>query len=758
MKTRVAMILALATVCGSARADSDWPLKFSETSSKDLIALHEKLLAPSLDGVRGVAVQDAVWQADAFEIRIKSGTVFVEPPVEGAPVGAFFVGDATATFKPIADEQRRHLTFWFTHPSLDAEPITSGYFFTLRGADLLAQLGASGTPSVPLSDATAYAEAKHALRQRGLSTLEAFLNRDGRSKGAAFAILAAPSIRLDRSKSAFLMMRFDPSKQEETGIEVYGHANMVDQVPWKFLFRTVVSQQAAKPQFVAPAADVSYTIDLTLGMGMDSAEQTVKASFKPAPGMRALRLGLTPFLQVESVRLGSSRDLPFVQWKREGSGNNLDETLLVDLGGTGAAAGPVEVVVKSSGGLFEPFGDAFYLIDEDAWYPGIRDAQLANYELRVSLPNERIAVAPGRLVDDRTDSDKRHYVFKTTHPQKASSVYIGRFQHKTGEADGTKIEVYVGKDEKNLNFAVVELQNMVKVYNRLFKPLDLETLRVAAAPVDHGRGFDGLLLLSAEVGFYGGASESDVFRAHEVAHQWWGNVVAPERWPRDRWLSESFAEYSAMEYFRARYEDQKKTRDAIGQKWMFPLQRSQKSGTRDLRGNDRSGSWEEMWSILDGDENVYTKGPMVLQMFRYMLSVKTGGDDQFWEVLRTFLKEYSGKTASTEDFINVSQRVTGVDLHWFWSQWLLRSEIPKVRFSRKLEPKDGKLLLTVDIEQVDTDFTLLIPVYVHFSGDRIATKPLLVKGHAAKLQMFVPEEPRDITINDSWDALIDVVP
>ena len=487
---------------------------------------------------------------------------------------------------------------------------------------------------------------------------------------------------------------------------------------------------------------------------MDSAAQTTTITMKPAAGVRALRLGMTPWLQVASVSLGTDRELPFLQWKRETSGLNFDESLLVDLGGAPGPASPVQIKVKSSGALFEPWGDAFYLVDEDLWYPEISDARLANYELRVELPNDRTAVAPGVLVEEKDDGAKRRYVFRTTRPQKASSLYVGRFQSKAAAADDTKIEVYVGRGEKNLAFAVVEMQNILKVYNRLFVPLDLEILRVASAPTSHGRGFDGLLLLSAAGGFGGDSSGNDIFRAHEVAHQWWGNVVQPDRWPRDRWLSESFAEYASMEYYRARFEDRKKTHDAIAREWINPLLTSPKSSLVNLRGHARNATAAEVWSLLDGGENVYTKGPMVLQMLRYLSSVKTGNDDTFWNILRTFLKEYSGKAATTEDFIGVSQRVLDTDLRWFWSQWLLRTEIPTVRWSSRVEPKDGKWLLTVEAAQLDTDFTLLIPVYAHFAGGGEASRPLLMRGRTGKLEILLPQEPKKITLNDNWEALV----
>ena len=750
MKSMI-LCAALGATALAFADDGAWPVKFTEQSSKDLVALHEELLAQRLDGVKGIPVSDAVWKTDAIEVRIKSGTVFLEPPVRGAAVGAFFVGDATAHFTPVADEQRRELQFWLGRPSLD-EPITSAYFFTLTGSDLLAQLGTTAAPSVVFDAVKPYADVKQALRQRGLDTVEAFLDREGPAKGTALALVAAPGIRIDASKTALLLLRQDPTRQEETGLEVYGHAALASSNPLKFLFRTISEQQAASPLFQPQATDVAYGLDLSLGQGMDSAAQSATITLKPAPGLRALRLGLTPYLRVESVRL-ADRELPFAQWKRDASGMNFDESVVVDLGAV-PAAGSLKIDVKSSGGLFEPFGDAFYLVDEDLWYPAISDARAAAYELRVTLPNDRTVVAPGLLVEQKDDGEKKHYVFRTSRPQKASSLYIGRFQSKEGAADDTKIEVYVGRSEKNLSFAVVEMQNILKVYNRLFIPLELKTLRVASAPTAHGRGFDGLLLLSEGGGFGGDSSGNDIFRAHEVAHQWWGNVVQPDRWPRDRWLSESFAEYASMEYFRARFEDPKKTRDTIKGAWIDPLLLSPRSASSNLRGEARTTSIAELWSLLDGGENVYTKGPMVLQMLRYLSSVKTGGDDTFWEIWRTFLKEYSGKSATSEDFVAVSQRVLGTDLRWFWSQWLLRTEIPTVRWTQRVEPKDGKFLLTVEAQQMDTDFTLLIPVYAHFAGGGQASRPLIMKGKTGKLEVLLPQEPKDVTLNDNWEALV----
>ena len=250
-----ALLGAAFFACSLAIADDGaWPVKFSEASSKEMAAVHEALLASRLEGVLGVPVSNVVWKADAIEVRIKSGTVYLEPPIENAPVGAFFVGEATAHFAPAADEQRREIQFLFGQPALDGEPVTHGYFFTLSGSDLLAQLGVTAAPSVPFDATKTYGESKQALRQRGLDTLDAFLNRDGRARGSALALLAAPQIRIDASKSALLVLRYDPAVQEESSVEIYGHAALASSNPLKFRFDPSRPSRRRRPDSSPPRA------------------------------------------------------------------------------------------------------------------------------------------------------------------------------------------------------------------------------------------------------------------------------------------------------------------------------------------------------------------------------------------------------------------------------------------------------------------------------------------------------------------------
>ena len=141
-------------------------------------------------------------------------------------------------------------------------------------------------------------------------------------------------------------------------------------------------------------------------------------------------------------------------------------------------------------------------------------------------------------------------------------------------------------------------------------------------------------------------------------------------------------------------------------------------------------------------------------MLRYAFKTSKGGDESFWNMMRAFLEKHANQRVSTADFIADAEKALGSPIPWFWDQWLYRSEIPTVQWSDKIEPKDGKFLLTVTGEQLNTDFTLLIPVFVHFKGGRTMSRPLALKGPKGQLQLLLPEQPTDVTLNDTWESLV----
>jgi hypothetical protein len=138
-----------------------------------------------------------------------------------------------------------------------------------------------------------------------------------------------------------------------------------------------------------------------------------------------------------------------------------------------------------------------------------------------------------------------------------------------------------------------------------------------------------------------GAGAGAMFRAHEVAHQWWGHLVGPATY-RDAWLSESLAEYSAMMFVESTMKDAGKTFREVLRADSDELTGSLQSGYSEFSNpainllnrskGERIGPIGLGWRASPGEvptaysSLVYSKGPLVLHMLRSLLRDTTHSD------------------------------------------------------------------------------------------------------------------------------------
>jgi aminopeptidase N len=135
-------------------------------------------------------------------------------------------------------------------------------------------------------------------------------------------------------------------------------------------------------------------------------------------------------------------------------------------------------------------------------------------------------------------------------------------------------------------------------------------------------------------------------------------------------------------------------------------------------------------------------------------------EDRFTNMLRDFYGSFAGARASTEDFQKVVAKHAGIDMDWFFKQWVYGAEIPEYRFSYKLEqtPED-KYLAHCKIEQreVPGDFQMAVPVLVDFGKQGLARVRLLAKGPVTKVDLpLLPMKPDKIVFNDLESVLCEV--
>jgi aminopeptidase N len=183
--------------------------------------------------------------------------------------------------------------------------------------------------------------------------------------------------------------------------------------------------------------------------------------------------------------------------------------------------------------------------------------------------------------------------------------------------------------------------------------------------------------------------------AHEVAHQWWGDLITLRSWEHT-WMNESFGTYS--DYLYTRY-DKGKDEGAyalLGKKNSY----LREAHTRYMRPIvfDRYERPQQNF-----DRHTYPKGAVVLHMLRFIL-----GDEPFFRTLKHFLHKHEFQAVDTHDFMKAVKEATGQNMDWFFEQYIFSPGHPVFDVNYVWEEEAGNVKLTV--RQVQ-DTSKGVPIY-----------------------------------------------
>ena len=160
-----------------------------------------------------------------------------------------------------------------------------------------------------------------------------------------------------------------------------------------------------------------------------------------------------------------------------------------------------------------------------------------------------------------------------------------------------------------------------------------------------------------------GNRKSEGTIAHEIAHQWFGNM-ATEKSFAHLWLSEGFATYMTTLYMEHKY-------GADTARSMLLKDRDEViefAKTTDQPVIDESTDYMKLLNA-----NNYQKGGWILHMLRRQL-----GDSLFWKSVQKYYSTYAGKNADSHDLQLIFEKVSGKNLSAFFKQWLYTPGIPKL--------------------------------------------------------------------------------
>ncbi len=181
--------------------------------------------------------------------------------------------------------------------------------------------------------------------------------------------------------------------------------------------------------------------------------------------------------------------------------------------------------------------------------------------------------------------------------------------------------------------------------------------------------------------------------AHELFHQWFGNLVTCESWANIP-LNESFATYG--EYLWKNHKDgvDESHYHLYNELEIYLSEAESKKEDLIRFYYDKD---DEMF-----DSHSYAKGGLILHLLRNYV-----GDEAFFKSLEYYLKSNAFGKAEVHDLRLAFEHISGEDLNWFFNQWFLESGHPKLRVEESFDGDNNTYLVKVWQDQ-DLD---LYPVY-----------------------------------------------
>jgi hypothetical protein len=229
------------------------------------------------------------------------------------------------------------------------------------------------------------------------------------------------------------------------------------------------------------------------------------------------------------------------------------------------------------------------------------------------------------------------------------------------------------------------------------------------------------------MGFFG---ESVI--AHELAHQWWGDMISPETF-NHIWLNEGFATYSEAVWYEL-----SQGVDAYHQDMSF----NAFYGPGTIYVPDLS-DWGR---IFDGNLS-YSKASWVLHMLRHVI-----GDQDFFDALAAYRAQYEYSSATTEQFRDVCEAISGEDLDTFFQQWIYGEYYPKYRFTYTTVPVASGYDVELTLEQTQPWQLFTMPVDVTIETAN-GSQTFVVQDSQASQQfvLHVEELPTGVRVDkDNW--------
>jgi len=371
------------------------------------------------------------------------------------------------------------------------------------------------------------------------------------------------------------------------------------------------------------------------------------------------------------------------------------------------------------------------------WFPcNDIPSDKALVDIKITNDSSEVSASNGLLVGVTTNGSRRTYHWKSNYPVATYLICMYSSDYKTFSQKYISLDK---KDTMSIDYFVFPNQledakkdfedhpGMLHFFSKTFGeyPFIKEKYGVAEFLWQLG-AMETQTLTGVGSNLVSGLKLFTDVYSHELSHHWFGDAVSPATW-KDIWLNEGFASYCEALY-----------KESLGGAGAL------RSTMMSKYGNNFYGTVYNPKDLFS--RTVYDKGAWVLHMLR-----REVGDSTFFDILRSYYQTYKYKNASTKDFENICEKISGKNLEQFFNQWVFDGTgIIKLNYTWSA----GLSNLILDIKQTQTgyeDYKFPLDVKIIYTDNSNVVKTVFIDRRQEKINIPIDKTISEIKIDpDNW--------
>jgi Peptidase family M1 domain len=783
--------------------------------SRDALALYGQLNEVAVDPSQVYFIRGARINRGGINLYFDRGFIGFFTPVAGRITGATFLGEGEVLLIPPDPAEKRSLA-QFTKSAVLEERFTSAYLRFTDGTarELLqeARRPEPGDPEQPANFAERWNTGLRALNVHySVRILEDLLGR---------ADMPFFQARVAGSRLGEFVVTDDERIPEAIQVTSLAQARGQTYDDVWCSFPSPTSRPRWDSVSVGSARIVSYKIETHIAEDNSLDGRAVLELESRSNEDEILPFELSPRLRVVDVEDEDGHKLvvfPEAASEDPATSERKGEWIAVALPSPYPVGSKFHLTFTYQGNVITDVGNGvLYVGSRGSWYPNRGGITRASFDLTFRFPERLTLVATGSRVEEGVADGWKHSRWVSDSDLSFAGFNLGAYQSREQKSDKVLIEVYATKEAeaalqkrylsahppvvilaiptmegakpaklipvappppldpaKLLDEVLSKASESVQYFSGLFGPFPYSSLALAQVPGDFGQGWPGLVYLPT-LSFLPGTQlqqisghpegqdlDASLYIAHEIAHQWWGNEVSWKSY-HDQWLSEGFATYAAALTLAREKDGDRKFHDLLQGYKHDLLSKNPDGETVESGGPIWLG--QRLSSSVNPtgyDDIVYKKSCWVLHMLRSLMTdPKTGSDKRFFDALRAFVKAYTGRSPSTEDFLAQMDRymTPSMDLdhnhhmEWFFADWVYGTGIPEYKLDSKTRRLAGDAYVVEgEISQsgVPGGFEMLVPVLADAGrGRSILLGRVAVSSTGGKFRFTTRFKPSRVAIDD----------